>query len=147
MVNINAIGTTKLNTYMKKVRGFIYAPKSFYRAASEVGFQNVIRHFEKEEGLRGKWKPLSEATKAIRSQVNPKILQDSGILRMSVVPLYNSKKAEVGTNVAYGRMHQLGGKTNFMGKQRSVPARPFIWLSKDATNRIFNFFYLEMKKI
>ncbi len=56
-----------------------------------------------------KWKPVSAARKAVKK--NPKTLTESGRLRDSITWLATAGAVEVGTNVLYGAIHQLGGLT------------------------------------
>ncbi len=55
-------------------------------------------------------------------------LVKSTILRDSITSRSSDKEAEVGTNVIYGAIHQLGGQA---GRKHAVrlPARPYLGLS------------------
>lgn len=146
-INIHAKGLKKVNDYIAKMGKYLREPKAFYKTASEIGFQDIIKHFRDEQGPTKKWRPLSETTKSMRKQTDPKILQDSGDLRGSIMPIFTNRKAEIGTNLNYGKLHQEGGTVAFKGKNRKVPARPFIWISDSASDRILKFFMLELKRI
>jgi len=104
-----------------------------------------------------------------------KILQSKGELIDSIEPIFTNKKAEVGTNKKYANMHQKGGTiparvvkprkkkvlhwigvspggiTNFFSKghkipETKIPARSFVWYSKEAENRILGNFLLHLKR-
>jgi phage virion morphogenesis protein len=78
-------------------------------------YKSVMQNFQEEGTDKEKWKPLSWFTlwvKSVRSKKKtktPKILQDTGYLRMSISPETTENSAIVGTNVKYGRLHQFGG--------------------------------------
>lgn len=104
---------------------------------------------------RPKWKDLHEGTKAARAKQGTwpgMILQRSGRLAASIVQESDHHKAQVGTNVIYARIQQLGGKTkphvirarnkralsiggivvqsvNHPGSD--IPARPFLTLEQE----------------
>ena len=54
-----------------------------------------------------------------------KILLDTGHLRGSITYKASRTGVRVGTNVVYGRIHQLGGKAG-RGKKVKIPARPYL---------------------
>ena len=113
---------------------------------------STMKRFQNEEGPDGtKWEPsgrawetglarkgrkATEKRKAVKSRAETgrfgKTLQDTGRLRKSVS--FESKTATnevyVGSNVAYARIHQLGGKAG-RGKKVTIPARPYLGISKE----------------
>jgi phage gpG-like protein len=99
-------------------------------------FRGVMKNFIEEGTGRKKWEPLAESTlyaKAHRKRkrtTNPRILQDTGYLRMSAYPETTENEAVVSTNVAYGKYHQRGTKT--------IPKRPFMIIRDDARDNIIN---------
>lgn len=127
-------GAEKLNKFIRKNIKKVKNPIKFYARASILLFQDVQRHFQKEESPEGAWKDLSPITLARRRKAGAgaKKLRDTGRLFGSIKPIYTSNKAEVGTNLIYASTHQVG-----RGK---IPARPFIWMSKEAEKRILNQF-------
>jgi phage gpG-like protein len=111
----------------------------FVAALSQIVFKDITRHFEREEGPRGKpWKELSPATLRQRTKGKrkraPKILQDTGRLKRNVLPR-NVRKVSDGllwfNPTPYARKHDegLGG----------MHPRPFMYLSKEAMKEIENF--------
>ena len=95
--------------------------------ASLVMYQDVMKHFREERGPDGKWQALSVITLQRRRGAEAKILQDTGILRTSIMPSADKNTARVGTNIIYASKHQFG---------EGVPKREFLWLSKEARERI-----------
>ena len=95
--------------------------------ASMVMYQDVMKHFQEERGPDGKWQALSIVTLRRRRGKQAKILQDTGTLRTSIGPSSDRNMARVGTNIIYASKHQFGEK---------VPKREFLWLSKEARERI-----------
>lgn len=103
-------------------------------------FQDVISHFEKEQGSGGGWKAWSKIYAehmAKRGKGGNKILQDSGRLRQSfqagqwrkkpgAVEWYNPAKTKGG--FPYAAAHDEGGP--------KLPKRDFMWLSNTAMKKI-----------
>jgi len=135
-------GMKELQQKLKSLIKSIKEPKKFFGFASLVMFQDTMRHFQNEEEPKGKWKPLKERTLIRRRGGEGKILQDTGQLRNSIDVEFTNTKAEVGTNDIRANTHQKGRK---IGKGK-IPARPFIWYSKNAEDRILDNFMLHLKR-
>ena len=106
--------------------------------ATEQNFEN--------EGRPDKWQELAKRTIKQRTKTKHypgKILQVEGRLALSVTTQYDNDSAVIGSNLAYARIHQLGGQT---GKNKSVeiPARPYLGLTNDEYNEII---YIAQKYI
>lgn len=86
----------------------------------EIGehlLQTTEERFRTERAPDGSpWAPLHPATRARKR--HPKILTERGRLRGSIVYRASDKRVEIGTNVLYAAIHQLGGRT------RPHPIRP-----------------------
>lgn len=100
--------------------------------ATEQNFEN--------EGRPDKWQELAKRTikQRIKTKHYPgKILQVEGRLALSVTTQYDNHSAVIGSNLAYARIHQLGGQA---GKNKSVeiPARPYLNLIEDDYKEILN---------
>lgn len=70
-------------------------------------------------------------------------LIDTAVLRNSITVQATENQVEVGTNVLYAAIHQLGGKAG-RGKKAIIPSRPFLpdqdsldWLEVKATLQDF----------
>jgi len=112
-------------------------------AFSIYGIRDIVDHFDKERGPKGKWKKRSPITQMQYARLNKKhkkynpsnkLLQLTGALRQSILPS-NVKKISkdeilVFSNVEYSAMHDLGSR------KRNLPQREFMWLSKPAISRI-----------
>ncbi len=118
-------------------------------AMDEIGSMltaSIVHRFETETDPEGRpWQPLAISTMigriggvrksrkkkggtrigAIRRIAQMKILQDSARLRDSITHRHGRDFVEVGTNVVYGAIHQLGGQAGRGGKV-TIPARPFL---------------------
>jgi phage virion morphogenesis protein len=82
------------------------------RSVAGIMLRAVEDNFEQEG--RPKWKDLLPSTKLGRYKEGTwpgKILQRSGSLAASIQQAFDSNSAIVGTNKAYGAIHQFGGKT------------------------------------
>lgn len=62
-------------------------------------------------------------------------LVDRGSLRDSIVHRASAQEVEVGSNLVYARIHQLGGKAG-RGKKTTLPARPYLGLSDSDQDRV-----------
>jgi len=70
---------------------------------------SALRRFQTQAGPDGKpWAPLSKATLRRRGP-NARALQASGRLRLSVTFLSSARSVEVGSNLIYAALMQLGG--------------------------------------
>lgn len=80
----------------------------------------------------GKWAPLSPATvRRRRGGPAHRILQDTGMLRQSVVKrLESDRTVIVGARAQYAPYHQFG--------TRRLPARPFLGVSQEARQEILD---------
>ena len=131
-------------------------------------FRSVIKNFENQGTDKKKWKRLSRFTKFVKShreQAPSKrslILQDSGRLKNSIIPVTGENFAQVGTNVKYARLMNYGGRseggsvkiksfkrTSKLGNEyrvkgftmnikagHKVPARPFLIIRKEQNEKI-----------
>lgn len=66
------------------------------------------------------WKPSQRALRE-----SGKTLVDTGILQNSISVALGSGEVEVGSNIVYAAIHQLGGKAG-RGRKVTLPARPFL---------------------
>lgn len=80
---------------------------------------SVGKNFE-QGGRPEKWQPSQRATGS-----GGLTLVDTARLKNSINAKATNKQVTIGTNVAYGAIHQLGGKAG-RGKKVSIPARPFL---------------------
>jgi len=103
-------------------------------AMDEIGSMAVtsaLDRFEKGRGPDGTaWPP---SLRALEEHGQTLIL--SGRLRTSVTWKAGPREVEVGTNVIYAAIHQLGGKAG-RGRKTEIPARPYLGLSRDDETEI-----------
>ena len=107
------------------------------------------------------WQPLSMATKLARAHrlsggkgirtkkgairagaqriiSSARILLDTGVLHNSItVQEVTPSSVTVGSRIAYAAIHQFGGKAG-RGRKVTIPARPFIGMSKSAERDILD---------
>ena len=94
----------------------------------------------KDEGRPEKWVDLSETTKKQRQKIGKypgQILQVSGQLASSVSTAYDDNSAVIGSNLVYAAIHQLGGQAG-KNKKTTIPARPYLKLTDDNFEEIFD---------
>jgi phage gpG-like protein len=100
------------------------------RISFAMGGRN-IEGDEQRSGLRirkGKkvYKLDGEKTRAYdKYSANKKTLIDTARLMKSITYKEYSNRVEIGTNVVYGAIHQLGGKAG-RGRKVTIPARPYL---------------------
>lgn len=114
-----------LRPLMKNIAGI-------FASATEENFKN--------EGRPDKWTELSEATKKQRTKQKKwpgQILQVSGQLASSISTQYDDESAIIGSNLDYAAIHQLGGQAG-KNKKVEIPARPYLKLTDDDFNKIFD---------
>jgi phage virion morphogenesis protein len=91
------------------------------REIGEILVEQTDSAFESGRSPGGKdWEP-SKRAQATGGQT----LIDTAILRNSITAQASADEVEVGTNVVYAAIHQLGGKTGRAAKT-VLPARPFL---------------------
>ncbi|MEP0004423.1 MAG: phage virion morphogenesis protein [Balneola sp.] len=109
---------------------------------SEIILSDIGQHFEDEVGPNDEpWLELAPATIEDREKENKwpgKILQrqgrGSGLL--GSLQEYSTKtEAGVSTNKVYAAIHHFGGQAG-RGKKVTIPARPWAYLSSEATEEI-----------
>ena len=96
-------------------------PRDAFEAIGSYLEASTIRRFEREEGPGGKsWK------KSLRALAEGgQTLTDFGTLRGSIAHNADDAGVEVGSNLVYARIHQLGGKAG-KGRKATLPARPYL---------------------
>lgn len=72
---------------------------------------------------------------AIRALVESRILWERGYLAKGIRYQASDRSLRVGTNRIYGAVHQFGGKAG-RGHRVSLPARPFLGISRSDRERI-----------
>jgi phage virion morphogenesis protein len=124
-------------------------PERLTRAVAEGVASRTIRRFDEQKGPDGRpWPPLSPATlmgevgpkdrlkgggfsaRAQRRMALRKALIRTGRLRNSIAWKVMGSRVYVGTNVAYARIHQFGGRAG-RGRKVRIPARPFLGFSEE----------------
>lgn len=99
------------------------------RDIGEVVVESVTRNFEQHRSPDGTpWKPLAESTKRQRARLgrNPEdILILNRILMGSIHAEAGPLSVEIGSDVVYAAIHQLGGKAG-RGHSVDIEARQFL---------------------
>lgn len=87
---------------------------------------HTVLRFEREEDPDGHaWTP---SLRALLS--GGQTLTDQGHLKASITHRPGRDRVEVGSNVIYARIHQLGGQAGRRGSA-AIPARPYLGFSAD----------------
>ncbi len=129
-----------LRKMQKKVKDYEDGAKSVIAAWGPLVFADVIDHFEKQKGPKGKWEQWSKSYQKRMAKMKKggnKILIDSGRLRNSFQPS-NARSikdgilwfnpAKTANGFPYAKAHDEGGK--------KLPQREFMYLSQDAMGKI-----------
>ena len=143
-----------LNALRSRVRDMTPA----MRAAAQVLRSDILERFDAQTSPDGSaWKPLSAASILSRARRHApagyrkrraqtvarfaggaKALLDTGQLRNSIKVLrVSSTEALVGTRLPYAAIHHFGGKAG-RGRKVTIPARPFMGLSRDGKQEIID---------
>lgn len=125
-------------------------------ALKDIGMSMVVatqRRFEAETDSTGRpWRPLSAATlasraggrlytrrgrltaRATRLMNSGRILRNSNRLFASINHQLDARGVEIGSNLVYARIHQLGGQAG-RGRKVTIPARPYLGLNQADVDR------------
>ncbi|MBP7127323.1 phage virion morphogenesis protein [Myxococcota bacterium] len=94
------------------------------RAIGEAIVHETLDAFKRQESPWGeRWKPSQRAQGLVRGKKPGLTLVDTARLRNSIHARTSGDQVEVGTDVVYARIHQLGGKA---GRGVELPARPYL---------------------
>ena len=123
--------------------------RPFFRNARVIMLKDILEHFRKEEGPKGKWKPLKSSTankivtKSGKRRGFKHILQVDGtrgglLSTINANARFDNNSASIAAVKPYAAIHQFGGKA---GRKNSVriPARPYMWLSNKARQLMLDF--------
>ncbi|MCW8830735.1 MAG: phage virion morphogenesis protein [Gammaproteobacteria bacterium] len=115
------IGMEKFNKFITDNIRLLKFPSRFFARSGVIGLADVMRHFRSTQSDTGKWKAVNRGGQP---------LQKTGRLKNSISFVYDNKGAVVGTNVVYAATHNYGDK------RRNIEQRKFLWLSKNAEEKI-----------
>lgn len=93
-------------------------------SCGEALVSGTLQRFKDEENPQGKKWPVSHRAK----QEDGVTLTDTARLQRSIDYATTNDKVMVGSNVAYARIHQLGGKAG-RGRKVTIPDRPYLGVS------------------
>ena len=99
--------------------------KALLATIGDALVSGTIERFGQEEAPDGTAWPLSHRAAA----EGGKTLMDTARLRNSINSQATDDLVMVGSNVAYARIHQLGGKAG-RGHKVTLPPRPYLGVSK-----------------
>jgi phage gpG-like protein len=127
----------KLRDVKARLKSQIDVMKNLNTPLSKIAtnlYQSVMQNFREGGTDKEKWRPLAMFTLFVKSHrkekqtKKPLLLQDTGYMRMSIVPVVGDNFAQVGTNVPYAKLHQFGG----MSEPNSVRIASF-WRRRPST--------------
>lgn len=100
------------------------APEAIMSAIAAYLVTSTQRHFERETGPDGKWRPLSPRTAAKRigrrRRGTANILRVTNRLYSSITGEATATEAVVGTNLVYAAIQQLGGDIQMGERQQAI---------------------------
>jgi phage virion morphogenesis protein len=124
----------------RKIRELSRRSDNLQPAFEEIGemlLSSIERNFQDEgrysspgswQGGATRWEDLAPATVKSRARTGRgphPILQISGQLAASITKHVTPSSLELGTNLAYGAIHQFGGMAG-RGRKVEIPARPYL---------------------
>lgn len=123
---------TNLNKRIEEILSRIKNKKPFFRKAELIMRKDILDHFNQEKGPQANWRRLSDIYGKRKKRLfgNKKILELSGRLKKQATdkPTITDESLTFKTNLEYAPAHQFGFK--------NIPARPFLWLSRDFTDKV-----------
>lgn len=100
---------------LKKIQGTIKNPEPILEALGDVFRRSIVQRFWKQRGPTGRpWKKSKAARKARR-----RTLVRTGDLRDSMRVVVSGDRLEIGTDIWYGRIHQVGGPIDAEYRRKS----------------------------
>ena len=134
----------KADSWLRKLRiavkSVALSTKKFSDMVAVFVYQDVIDHFEKEMGSKGRWQRWSQAYDIHMIKIGKgtnDILQDSGRLRNNFLP--GKYRRQPGRIVWYNNAQTANGFGYAAGHDRGqgkLPKRDFMWLSKEKQKEI-----------
>ena len=157
-LNLKLLGMKRITDRLTEMQRKAKGDRVVFTKLAILGFKDVQDHFRRESAPDNKWPPLSPVTiegrtkgpktykgeskrkAAIRRRRSPKMLQDTGTLRNSLLPA--SRNTYGGTRfipngivlftkLVYAAIHNFGGMAG-RGRKVKIPQREFMWLSRDS---------------
>ena len=136
---------------MEAARG-LAAHQAILADIGEALVSSTVQYFVEATGPAGEgWKP---AERSARDGGKP--LSDTGRLRQSIEYTTTPDSVMVGTNVIYGRIHQLGGEIRPKRKKAlkvkgklvskvTMPARPYLYIDDEDREEVAHIIALHTK--
>ena len=136
-----------LSDLTKNYKDISKRDRKYIGVVSALVYEDIIRHFENEEGPDGNWEEWSDIYDAHMQKIGKsgnKLLQDTGKLRQKMMPVmsgkatriskkgilwFNNAKASGGFPIAYAHDNDDGTRT-------TLPQRSFMWLSDKGLDKI-----------
>ena len=109
---------------------------------AETMLSGVQDNFARREGPGGKpWEPLAKSTKERyqREDVDPleaTLRRTQGGLYPSLQTFSDSDEAGVSTNKRYAAIHAFGGESDMPPGPAAIPARPYLYLTRETQAEI-----------
>jgi phage gpG-like protein len=128
MISVKVEGLDESKKRFNLIRDRMKKPNTVMEMCAIKGWRDVIDHFNKAEGPKGSWKPVSRTRKKDKGSQKP--LNDTGRLRMSNRWRVRDQEAHVFNNTIYAATHNYGDTRKAWGKVTvTYPRREFMWLS------------------
>lgn len=130
-IRVTLVGDDKVKRKLLEVAQRAKNPNYAMKLIANAMYRDVIGHFRDEKGESGTWKNLKPATwKWKEKHGYRQMLQNTGNLRRRNVPESGDDYAAVVNDIEYAK-HQ-----NYGDPAGNLPAREFLWLSKQALQGI-----------
>ncbi len=146
-ISVKIDGERRVFDYLAKLAKVAGENSKVWHQIGNILYDDVLNNFDRERTPDGT--PWQKSWRA--KLQGGKTLQNTGRLRDSIQLVVKGNQISVGTNVKYARVHQFGatirakggGYLTFKGagnwakvRSVSIPARPFLGLSKDGEQGI-----------
>lgn len=139
MIEVSVRGATELALSMWRKVAALKDQEVAYKKCSIFLDQWVQHNFKTEGGKVGGWKPFKIGGRMIKRSnkryldAKAKLLQDTGQLRKSMTPDYNSKRCWIRSELPYAAPHNYG--TSKLPARRILPELSEV---REQANKIFD---------
>ena len=107
---------------LETLAGRLKQPTIANKAASIALYGRVIRNFDQQGAMDGKWAPLAASTIKQKAKLGKEqMLVRTGHLRAGFVPFHDAHNAGVRNEVTYAKFHHEG--TSRLPKRNLLPSR------------------------
>ncbi|MBI4742497.1 MAG: phage virion morphogenesis protein [Betaproteobacteria bacterium] len=114
--------TIEADAVQRALQGIEYRARNLQpalRAIAGLLEDRTAQNFADQSGPLGKWPALKNPPRN-KKRTSPKILVDTARLKNSIASRVTAQSVQVGTNVVYAAIHQLGGTIDIAARSQQA---------------------------